>query len=1138
MPPPQGQIKYSIKIVELQGNQSPNEGITKNISFFTKDGLTSSQFAYSTGNPKLQINKRYAWQISFNEMKSDAFSFKIGGGEKSSPFISIDSIAIVCDNDSVNVYKYIAKVKNMSTGSSPTEDFNLVDFTIFTAPQNITTVPNYVRPQLPSGMNIINNQIYPQNNIQPGQTVTLTGTIYGTSSLNFTFLAIARKSQLIQQNDWANDTKNQNLFICSCCEGFVRKIDSLGVSSSSGTTTLSAFLTAGPKPIIKVVAELVYFSYIPDGFNGNSDNACRRCVWGSEQFGNFGFASNLAGMPGVLTTNPSLPYTYSREVIWQSPTVDGVSMSAGSPVNLSLLLPNANSLVACCQDTIKLCVRLSFTDISCVTCDTVICGQFVRKGNEILGMGEMNNMFEDFYGNKNEAGGFINAEDKILNEKIYPKSIDKINSFDKYDINRQQKKMDISSMSNTWYFGNKACIRWVGGVPISDKSGPLITDEGCSVLADALGNPLFFTDGVHLYKQGSPPTEAFLNNTTSHQHMSGNSSTTQSAIMLMFDDNKFAVVSPDLTSEGTNNTGRGIYYYLFNPDGQTLSGGGILPKQLMNNPDSTTERITAVLNEAGTGYWIIAHGYESSISSNYYAFQVNKSDGTLDSDVPEKISYNGLLNHSGQGGGYLRASPDCKTLACPVGSQIEITSFNRSTGNITPKIRLNKGAYGVEFSPDGHYLYIAVGNAGIFRYNLLAGTDESEINASRETIIDDGKNYRALSVGPDGNIYVAIVNSTQLGIISEPNRDSPKPTISYLNLFNNADGLTTSKYGLPNFSQCINPPSDPDTLSSICCELVTTNVQSDLVINNNRLYVKSKIFTRPYRITQVRADLVNFYMNKQDDCERCVNSNMDFGSIIPVSGLATLNIGNTRINWNGPSLYPSITRPSSTPFNSASSYRELVWNLNGTSRPPLGNSITSGEKVALELKVPPRVYLTCCPDTINFCIRWSFTDTTCQTCDTLICYSYIRPGITGQGTIPLQEIQGMEKEDIEIQKDIEKELKDLEKIKNEMKGKKVGLIKQSESENLYTQLQNQSAGVINFDVLRNSKVKLILYDVNGKELFNVYDSDLGEGKYSVDLSAYNIPDGVYYYKIKNGDAIETKKVLVINQQSSCNCGKK
>jgi hypothetical protein len=69
-------------------------------------------------------------------------------------------------------------------------------------------------------------------------------------------------------------------------------------------------------------------------------------------------------------------------------------------------------------------------------------------------------------------------------------------------------------------------------------------------------------------------------------------------------------------------------------------------------------------------------------------------------------------------------------------------------------------------------------------------------------------------------------------------------------------------------------------------------------------------------------------------------------------------------------------------------------------------------------------------------------------------------------------------------------------------------------------------------------VKLILYDVNGKELFNVYDSDLGEGKYSVDLSAYNIPDGVYYYKIKNGDAIETKKVLVINQQSSCNCGKK
>jgi hypothetical protein len=51
----------------------------------------------------------------------------------------------------------------------------------------------------------------------------------------------------------------------------------------------------------------------------------------------------------------------------------------------------------------------------------------------------------------------------------------------------------------------------------------------------------------------------------------------------------------------------------------------------------------------------------------------------------------------------------------------------------------------------------------------------------------------------------------------------------------------------------------------------------------------------------------------------------------------------------------------------------------------------------------PSVYQNqCCIDTINFCIRWTFTDTTCRTCDTLICYTLTQQwqGGTGGGVIP------------------------------------------------------------------------------------------------------------------------------------------
>jgi len=158
--------------------------------------------------------------------------------------------------------------------------------------------------------------------------------------------------------------------------------------------------------------------------------------------------------------------------------------------------------------------------------------------------------------------------------------------------------------------------------------------------------------------------------------------------------------------------------------------------------------------------------------------------------------------------------------------------------------------------------------------------------------------------------------------------------------------------------------------------------------------VKATLTTGPNDITEIKADLVNFYVNNQPGCERCVDQNISLGSIIPCTD------PQTQIDWNHGSSPANLISPTTTcsnPWNANSSPRELVWNNidNGLykPRPPL-----SGEGVTIRLVFPPPHIFqnTCCFDTIRFCIRWSFTDVECITCDTLICYEFAqryKPGV-------------------------------------------------------------------------------------------------------------------------------------------------
>ena len=68
---------------------------------------------------------------------------------------------------------------------------------------------------------------------------------------------------------------------------------------------------------------------------------------------------------------------------------------------------------------------------------------------------------------------------------------------------------------------------------------------------------------------------------------------------------------------------------------------------------------------------------------------------------------------------------------------------------------------------------------------------------------------------------------------------------------------------------------------------------------------------------------------------------------------------------------------------------------------------------------------------------------------------------------------------------------------------------------------------INFSVPKSEFVTLKLYDVLGNEIETLVNDQKPAGNYEVAFNASNLPSGVYYYQLKAGNSIETKKMVLM-----------
>ena len=67
---------------------------------------------------------------------------------------------------------------------------------------------------------------------------------------------------------------------------------------------------------------------------------------------------------------------------------------------------------------------------------------------------------------------------------------------------------------------------------------------------------------------------------------------------------------------------------------------------------------------------------------------------------------------------------------------------------------------------------------------------------------------------------------------------------------------------------------------------------------------------------------------------------------------------------------------------------------------------------------------------------------------------------------------------------------------------------------------------VNFELEESCNVKILLCDILGIELANVYDGFANEGLFTKIINTGNLPKGVYFLKILIGKDYITEKIII------------
>ena len=337
--------------------------------------------------------------------------------------------------------------------------------------------------------------------------------------------------------------------------------------------------------------------------------------------------------------------------------------------------------------------------------------------------------------------------------------------------------------SNIWYFGYNAGIDFNTDSPTPLLDGQINIWEGCTTACDSNGVLLFYSDGRSIWNNN----HEVIPNATS---LGGDNSATQSGIIVKQPSNENV-------------------YYVFSVDDQGGSGGlqyAVVSKFDVGNNfelvsknnrllDRSAEKITTIPHCNTEDIWILAHSYGSNI---FHKWLLTREGLEYNSNQPlGQIQQSSGLGTSAIG--YLKASPNNKKLAMAVFNEhyIELFDFDNETGNLSNALHIEhndlRKSYGLEFSPNGRFLYCAGTQTSpkILQIDLQTTNPTENIR-----LVGNGQTsyFGAIQNAPDGKIYIAKDNSPYLSIINNPNQYECSFVEDGFYLGGRESGI-----GLPNF---------------------------------------------------------------------------------------------------------------------------------------------------------------------------------------------------------------------------------------------------------------------------------------------------------------------------------------------------
>lgn len=374
-----------------------------------------------------------------------------------------------------------------------------------------------------------------------------------------------------------------------------------------------------------------------------------------------------------------------------------------------------------------------------------------------------------------------------------------------------------------WYFGDSAGLdfRLDEVMPLGD--GKMSAIEGCSVMSDATGKLLFYTNGKEVYN-------------SQHQIMpngsglAGSLSSAQSSIIIPDPGNclKYFIFTTDGQTPDSNGNGNWPNDSIFAYSVVDLSldnGLGDIPEKNIPLLKPVNERLCAVLHENGRDTWVLTRKF---FTNQYYAYLVTSQgiNPPVISQVGPIPTTDGIFRITS----YMKFSPDGTKLALGrvgVGDDVEMHLFNFDTqsGIVSNFISLgpNSGRYGLSFSPNSQYLYTPSTKFDVSNFNQKEIIQSKILIIPSDTDVGQGS---ALQIGPDGKIYIAksyFGSSRYVGIINSPN--SPGVNIEYYSqgifLENNLSGS-----GLPNFIESFFDSKQ----NNFPANSVVTNPANDLIL--------------------------------------------------------------------------------------------------------------------------------------------------------------------------------------------------------------------------------------------------------------------------------------------------------------------